>query len=85
MKSFRNVDNSGAVTKIIYYNVPDVGDKVVDKEGNEGYCTGVNEILGTVYEISESWTDPNCAKATVKESIFKEGILKVKTNESLLR
>jgi hypothetical protein len=61
-------------TKIIAYRLPDVGDKVVDKDGNEGYCSGIFEFYnGLIYEISDGENT-----AGVNESVFEQGILIVK-------
>lgn len=59
--------------KIIAYRLPDIGDKVADKDGNEGRCTGIFKIHDdTFYEISDGENS-----AGVRESVFESGILKV--------
>lgn len=73
MRTVRYAD-PGKVAVLVSFNLPDVGDKVEDSEGNIGYCTG--RIDECMYEISEDWVDRS-ETATVHESVFKNGILKV--------
>ena len=76
MQVLRKVDYSGECPKILAFRVPDVGDKVVDKKGFEGYCTNIYQVNGVVYEISDTMEAIECTG--VFEDIFIDGVLMVK-------
>jgi hypothetical protein len=64
------------VTKINVFHIPEIGDIVFDKDGNEGTCTDVIHLWhGSIFQIFDGEK-----YGTLNEDPFKSKVLMVKKN-----